>query len=674
MPLTPKNRAQRLLEDYPIRAVASGFGLIVLLMLALLVFSLLRMSEITRALGEVAEGHDHFADLAYTMSDSSRERSFLLYKMLSDPDSFSRDEKLQRFYQLGEVFSNARQKLLASRLAPAESAMLKTQGEYTAITQRLQLEVVGLMDDNRLEEARRLLQDKAIPAQARAFVVINAFFKFQVEKTRSKVAAATKLQKSARETMLVGGVAVCILAFLIAFIVSRSMASLVTRLRGTTDKLEDSITDLEFQKKALDEHAIVSITDASGRITYVNDKFCQSFQYSVDELLGRDHRILNSGVHPKAFFAHLWNTIGSGQVWHGEVCNRRKDGHLCWVASTVRPVLGADGKPSQYVTIRTDVTRIKEAEQVLQRSNADLENMVEARASELKEREELLSLITNSAHDAIVMVDDRGDLTYWNVAAAKVFGYGIDEVMGRNFLALIIPPRSSCRDQIEKNLRQLVETGSAHVEEAVELEIVRKDGMKCFVELSFSAVQIKGRWHGIGMARDITERKRAEDELKSQAMTDALTGIANRRRIDTHLEAEISRVARHHLPLSVMILDVDHFKQVNDDFGHQVGDEVLVALTRLISEHIRAEDIFARWGGEEFVILSPGIDGENTRLMAEKLRRAVENHTFPMLSGLTCSFGLAAYQAGDTVESFIGRADVGLYRAKENGRNRVEMM
>ena len=136
----------------------------------------------------------------------------------------------------------------------------------------------------------------------------------------------------------------------------------VQRLRLVAAKMKESVTELEYMKFALDQHSIVGITDRAGRITYANDKFCEISQYSREELIGQDHRILNSGFHPKTFFFNMWKSIAKGETWHGEIQNKCKDGSLYWVATSIVPFLGKEGQVEHYIAIRTDITSRKEEE------------------------------------------------------------------------------------------------------------------------------------------------------------------------------------------------------------------------------------------------------------------------------------------------------------------------
>ncbi len=162
-------------------------------------------------------------------------------------------------------------------------------------------------------------------------------------------------------------------------------------------------------------------------------------------------------------------------------------------------------------------------------------------------------------------------------------------------------------------------------------------------------------------------------KLEELATTDALTGAYNRRKFNGLILAEIARVRRYEHPLSLLILDIDHFKRVNDTHGHEAGDEVLVVLAGLIRAGIRATDSLARWGGEEFVVLSPEVTVDEAMGLAERLRGAAGEYEYSFAGRVTVSLGVAQHRAGETPDELFARADEALYAAKEGGRDRVEV-
>ena len=162
------------------------------------------------------------------------------------------------------------------------------------------------------------------------------------------------------------------------------------------------------------------------------------------------------------------------------------------------------------------------------------------------------------------------------------------------------------------------------------------------------------------------------DQLNVKASTDALTGALNRHGFHEIANGELQRAHRYHRDLAMIIADIDHFKKINDGYGHPVGDRVLCELSRLIRENLRGADVFARWGGEEFIILTPETDIGDAIQLAEKLRLIFEAFRTVGLPVFTASFGVAGYEKGESLETLFAKADKALYRAKESGRNRVE--
>ena len=159
----------------------------------------------------------------------------------------------------------------------------------------------------------------------------------------------------------------------------------------------------DFHKRAIDQHSIVAVTDVSGDITYVNDKFCEISQYSREELIGSNHNILNSGTHPKSFFTEMWQIISSGQAWHGEICNQKKDGSIYYVETTILPHMDKNNLPDRYISIRTDITTQVNAQK------------------KLKQDKEFLNALLQHLSEGIIACDADGKLTLFNESMRKFF-------------------------------------------------------------------------------------------------------------------------------------------------------------------------------------------------------------------------------------------------------------
>jgi diguanylate cyclase (GGDEF)-like protein/PAS domain S-box-containing protein len=256
-----------------------------------------------------------------------------------------------------------------------------------------------------------------------------------------------------------------------------------------------------------------------------------------------------------------------------------------------------------------------------------------------------------------------------------MFGWTNEEAMGQKVHSLIAPSRY--HEDAARGIEQFARTGQGSLLNSVlELEACRKNG-DCFpVEMTVAAFRNEGRYYAVSNVRDITRRKKAQKELEKMATTDSLTGLANRGHFMTLAAAEIQRTLRYSRPLSILMIDADRFKNINDIHGHDMGDKVLQALGATLASVLRSTDTAGRIGGEEFALMLPETALPAAMALAERLRQTVEQKSIPMSGGppvsFTVSIGVAALtDPSQGVDDLLKRADQALYQAKSSGRNRV---
>jgi diguanylate cyclase (GGDEF)-like protein/PAS domain S-box-containing protein len=282
--------------------------------------------------------------------------------------------------------------------------------------------------------------------------------------------------------------------------------------------------------------------------------------------------------------------------------------------------------------------------------------------------------VIEHVHEGLILTDPFGIITGWNAGAARMFGYSRAEVIGRSAAMLLTTPASN------SEVGAIVRSFDEGRESAdLELFMCRKEGAAFPVQLFLSPIRDGGgKTVGtIGYHVDISARKQLEHRLEQLATIDELTGAYNRRHLLQHGTVEMERARRFKRALSFLFIDLDHFKAVNDRFGHGFGDMVLSTLAQTCRNLLRPADMLVRYGGEEFVVVMPETSQEQAVLVASRLASRVRETVYsnePPFRGLTISIGITTLRNSDeTLEKILERADKAMYRAKELGRDRIEV-
>ena len=420
------------------------------------------------------------------------------------------------------------------------------------------------------------------------------------------------------------------------------------------DALKRTEQELRKLSRAVEESAAsVLITDKDGVIEYVNRRFTEVTGYSRDEAVGRTPSLLKSGELTPEDYRELWSHILSGRLWHGEFCNRRKDGRLYWASALISPIRMPDGAITHFVGIQEDISDRKRSEDALRASEERFRGLVEG---------SVLGIV----------IDREGRPLFANATYAKMFGFERPEDI------LILPSLDALYHPQDVGLvrryRAARFAGLAAPEE-YEFRGLRQDGTVVWIRAHVKLVSWNRQPAVQSTVVDITKQKEYEEQLHRQANYDTITDLPNRTLALDRLEKAVAHARRHGSGLGVLFIDVDHFKHINDTLGHALGDRFLREVARRIQGCLRQEDTVARLGGDEFtVILSDLRDGRDAEAVANKILETFTRRF--LLDGQeafsSASIGVALWPTdGDDPETMMRNADAAMYQAKERGRNTV---
>ncbi|MEB1807744.1 MAG: EAL domain-containing protein [Bacillaceae bacterium] len=441
----------------------------------------------------------------------------------------------------------------------------------------------------------------------------------------------------------------------------QGLLTIFEKVKQNIEKLElnietkRSLQQLEDYAKVLNDSSILAVTDGNGIIIDVNDTFCKISQYSRSELIGKNHNVLKSGYHSKAFYKDLWDTIKSGSVWEGEIKNRRKDGTFYWVKTAIYPFLDEQRKPYKFISARTDITMGKKYEQRLrEKLKNDFKHVV-------KNLHNLVFKVEKINGEFVFTLFDGQLANILRLQSKDILNKSINEVFSEQI-----------RDLAEGYFVTTFKTGENNSFEFfdnnryyhVTLSPILRDG-------AVTAI--------VGSVSELTELKQSELKIKHMAYHNHITDLPNRMKLIEDLKSELEKARKGKQGnLGVILIDLDRFKHINDTAGHVVGDAVIVEVGKRFSDlyllDLVEEVNLYHLGGDEFVFLIKSFDKADVSKVISRLYQTLEQ---PFVYKdvdfyLTLSAGVGLYpltKETDDEEELLKQADLALLKAKDEGRN-----
>lgn len=396
------------------------------------------------------------------------------------------------------------------------------------------------------------------------------------------------------------------------------------------------------------DHAIdpIVITDANlidgVRILFANRVFCSTTEYTQEELIGKSPKIFQGKDSNYKLLKELKSELLSGNDFVGQSINYKKNGSSYIVKWSILPLKDTNGKTLGYISFQKVINR-------------DI-NM---------EHEKLLSSIVNISNNLILVTDLEGAIVYINDSFSKKLGYTKDELVGKH-------TRILKSDKQDNNFYKKMWQGILKTGKFSDIFISKKkDGTLFYDKKDITTIRDNegNPVYYVSISRDITQDVLKQKELEEEVFIDSLTTLYNRKKYDEIIEQKIETYTKEKQLFSLILIDIDHFKNINDTYGHDIGDFILKEFSLLIKENTRDDDILFRWGGEEFAILIQK-KASDAFSLAQKLRQFIAKHNFQSIK-ITASFGISQISTGVNKQLLFNKADHALYQAKKSGRNKV---